>query len=1188
MAVRREERPTSGEASNDLAAALRQVRRRWTTFVAAKAVARAAVAAAAILGCLALLDVLRPPSAAALLPIAALTLVTAALTVAWFLRPVVRRPTSRQVARYIEERCPELEDRIAVAAEVAGQPAAGPFRSMVLAEAVRKLDGVDPDRLVQRDSLRRALMLAGASAAVLVVSLALARAPLARAARTAWWYAFPGQIVIDVTPGDIRLPAGRPLRIVAAIQGAPSIGTATLTIGEGDDRRSVAMTAVANGYQFEIPSVTRDFTYAVSAGSTTSREFSVTALQVPRVERIDVHYQYPAFSGLRARVEEDGGDIYAPAGTEVRLEIHPDRPVKEGELVMLDGVRSGLAATATGTLETTFRVDEDGSYRVSLTDVEGLQNPGETEYFIRTMDDRPPEVRVLRPGGDRQVTPLEEVTIEARADDDYGVERLDLIYSVRGGPERTVRLPGPAAAPSVTGSHTLFVEDLGVQPGDFITYYARARDVGRAKRSTEARSDIFFLEVKPFAEEFVASQSQAMMGGGSDRSLEDLAAVQKEIIIATWKLDRRSTGGKSTQDIKTVARAQGELRVRAEQAMVALGGRPGAQQRRGRQREPEPTDEPLKKAVEAMGRAESALDGLRTSEALPPEMEALNQLLKAQAEVRRRQVARQQAGGWDGNNRNTQDLSSLFDRELQRQQETNYETRNSAQDRQESGDNEDSLTQVRELARRQDEINRRERELAQNREQLSREELKRQLERLTREQSELRRQAEELSRQLARLEAQESEQQSQDGRGKSSTSSQGTDGEMRDVSEEMRSAASELRREDAREASARGERALERLREIEKRLQGNAPDERRRTLGEAQLEAQQIAEAQRRVASEARRLGNSPQSGDAVRRLAGEKERLADRVDQLQERLEQLAGGATGDDRRALADASGSLDRERVAERMREGAASLRKAEQQSVAAGANSSRGSRTPTNGEQAANAGSDRARTVQTEQQLAEALERIADQVGSAGSTRDAESRRLSAELDETRDLRERLREAEQRLEDMASQEARGASGSPASESDPSGRPSASGTPGSREATGANRGGRGTPAASPQPGAGGQTGTAELEAQQRRDAQATEELINQLRAESGAMGGTPEEHRFSLSAPGTEAFKQDFAKWEVLRKEIALALERREVDLSQRLAAKATQDRLNAGADQRMPEEYRKLVAKYYQALASRTKQ
>ena len=68
-------------------------------------------------------------------------------------------------------------------------------------------------------------------------------------------------------------------------------------------------------------------------------------------------------------------------------------------------------------------MSKDGSYRVALNDVDGLANAGDTEYFIRMLNDRPPDVRILRPAGDKQVTPLEEVQIEARADDDYGVRR---------------------------------------------------------------------------------------------------------------------------------------------------------------------------------------------------------------------------------------------------------------------------------------------------------------------------------------------------------------------------------------------------------------------------------------------------------------------------------------------------------------------------------------------------------------------------------------------------------------------------------------------------------------------------------------------------------------------------------------------------------------------------------------------
>ena len=63
------------------------------------------------------------------------------------------------------------------------------------------------------------------------------------------------------------------------------------------------------------------------------------------------------------------------------------------------------------------------------------------------------------------------------------------------------------------------------------------------------------------------------------------------------------------------------------------------------------------------------------SDALPHEMAALQGLLQAQAEIRRREVMQQTGSGMGGMGRQGQDLSALFDKELQRQQRTNYETR---------------------------------------------------------------------------------------------------------------------------------------------------------------------------------------------------------------------------------------------------------------------------------------------------------------------------------------------------------------------------------------------------------------------------------------------------------------------------------------------------------------------------------
>ena len=477
------------------------------------------------------------------------------------------------------------------------------------------------------------------------------------AAETAWLMWSPQSIQIEVLPGDTRVAGGR----AGAIHAVVRVGGRVLmrlepssTVSASGSQRTVPMPRRGNEFEFAFQSVDRTFTYRVSAGSRASRDFTVSALFPPKVRRIDAHYEYPSFTGLPPRDEEDGGDLYAPEGTRVRLRVHTDKPVESGTMSISDGAKTApFRKTGTTELEADLLLTKNEAYRVQLTDADGLRGGGETEYFIRLMDDRPPDVRILRPNGDQQVTPLEEVAIEARADDDYGIAEFDLVYSVAGRPERTAtfsRVAGTNVAK--IGAELLSVEDLRVQPGDVITYYARARDIGRGKRPTETKSDMFFLEVRPFNEEFVSAQSQAMSASG-DPQLESLISAQKEIINATWNIERRSTAGRSAADVKAVSQAQQELRTRSgtddargprrarvPDAAANRSTRPGADAPGGRRgggvrRE---SDGPRGAAA---GRRED-------KEAIPHEMAALQGLLQAQAEVRRRQVS-QQANGASGN-----------------------------------------------------------------------------------------------------------------------------------------------------------------------------------------------------------------------------------------------------------------------------------------------------------------------------------------------------------------------------------------------------------------------------------------------------------------------------------------------------------------------------------------------------------
>ena len=81
------------------------------------------------------------------------------------------------------------------------------------------------------------------------------------------------------------------------------------------------------------------------------------------------------------------------------------------------------------------------------------------------------------------------------------------------------------------------------------------------------------------------------------------------------------------------------------------------------------------------------------------------------------------------------------------------------------------------------------------------------------------------------------------------------------------------------------------------------------------------------------------------------------------------------------------------------------------------------------------------------------------------------------------------------------------------------------------------------------------------------------------------TPEGPELSRSAPGTEAFKQDFAKWESLRQGVASAMDRYEAGIAQRLAEREASERVTAPLKDEVPERYSESVIRYYRSLSRR---
>ena len=641
--------------------------------------------------------------------------------------------------------------------------------------------------------------------------------------------------VLKVTPGDLRMQKGNDLTIVATVE---NIIPKQVDLHLQSNRMSWDSTPMRpedgeQNFIYFLSSLQEDFSYFVDIGEKRSRQYEISVFEMPRLEKLTVDYDYPDYTGMLSRMGEPEGDIIAPRGTRITLNATFNKPVSrvslqfnDGTMVELTSMENSTTAVQPGNLSRhgSFTIDKDATYTIKVLDQENLENVNPQEYFVQAIPDTPPRLTLLHPGKDRKVTSLEEVFLRASASDDYGLNNFSLHYSIAGNDERKVSLLiGPRQKPdlSIEGETLIYLEDLLVKPGDFVSYFLSAADNNGLDGSHEVFSDIYFLEVISTEEEFRRAapgpRGGTMGAEGMQVSQQESSALaenQKKIIAATWKLwQRQKTAetNKIAEDTQVVTDSQSEVLQRARMSLRRLTERFSFSD--------ESYDSAviyMEEAVEQMQSSWEKLDARKLKEALVPQQAALQAILKADALSKRTRIETTRNRGQGEGSRQQQereDLRELFEMEMGRL-ENRYEMpgQNSVAPQQ-AGLTGDILERLRELAQRQEQVHQRQNDLLRRQNQITGNEMKRHLEELRREQESLQRQTEELSRRASRF--------TQEGIGGRRTNRENTNRmqQLDQASRQMREAARSLMREEPETAARQSRQALEKLREQEETMQ---------------------------------------------------------------------------------------------------------------------------------------------------------------------------------------------------------------------------------------------------------------------------------------------------------------------------------------------------------------------------------
>ena len=796
----------------------------------------------------------------------ALILILTITAAAGLLLPL-RRLNRRRAVATAETAFPQFQQRLTTFAERDGQDA---FIELLAGDALQIARFAEPREVVTDRRLWTSLATSAGALVILLWLIAAGPGFLGYGASLLWTGPHRGQAALydlRVTPGDavVRRHADQLVSALPIGLRSPSVKLyahfQSSSKWEAIAMQPKAAGSFAGGYEFLFGGLADNVEYYVTAGAMTSQHYHIRVTDLPAVKQIRVTYHYPTWTGMPPEVEERGGDLRAVTGTEAELDISTDRPLQGGQIQLDNGQKIQLNAGSDNVYHGRVKMDHDGVYHVAGVE-DGQPVRVSEDFFIEARKANPPQIALVRPGhGDYHASPIEEVTVAAKAVDEYGLTDVALHYSVNGGPETTVDLLKQKRDKQSDGSTTISLEAFKMVPGDLISVYATAKDA-----NAESHTDMIFIEADPFEREF--SQSQAGGGGGGGGGGGDPSAQisqrEKEIISATFKqqADKNSTEQQAADIAKLLSQSQSTLRDQA----ISLAGRLEARELTDQVQAISEFQKDMLAASKTMTPASGQLQQQKWKDAIPNEQKALQFLLRAEATFRQIQVAFGGGGGGGGGGGAARDLAALFDLELDTEK-NQYETQKSAATTAEQRDQElaDALKKLDELARREADLAQQQRNGTQTIENKWQQQM-------------LQREAEQLQRQLEQQLAQNGRQGQQNGQKGQSGSASGQSGGQPGNSSGGQPAGQETGQQNGEAAERRQQAALQAL----ERLRQANEDMRRATSQNASAADSRRAADRLREATDL--LGRMQQQ-DA----AGSLGSMAQTAEQLAARQKQQA-----------------------------------------------------------------------------------------------------------------------------------------------------------------------------------------------------------------------------------------------------------------------------------------------------------
>ncbi|MEE2708252.1 MAG: DUF4175 family protein, partial [Gemmatimonadota bacterium] len=478
-----------------------------------------------------------------------------ALTIWRCIFPYLLTLSDDSLGRRVDRHFPDLHDRVTMTLQLWRQRTAqlpdqssGLLNAAIVAsaEATKTVDFSDADA---RYRIPQAGKLFGGTAAGFLTAFTLFFVPLSsafeRLSNPLTDYPVPQLTFVTLKPGNIEIPMGGSVAITASVTGEiPDEATLHLIRSNQTDRAIALPKTTKTTFSHTARGLNRSVSYMVEVGDAVSPRFTINVVDRPIVSSMNLTYEYPKYTRLAPRTTADGsGDIVALKGTNVTVTIKSSQSLTDAQLFMAGTKREQEMTVTDREGKGTLLISQNDQYQILIRNESGRNNGTPPQYQITALSDRLPDVRIISPGQDTDLTENMMVPLVISASDDFGFSRMNLVYQKVTDQEQTKKyIPMDRQVTTFTAPFVWDLLEMGLFPEDVVSYFIEVFDndtISGPKRAVSQTFTVRFPSMAEIYENLDAQQEQQVAEIGE--MLKDHEEAQEKLQNLNRDLEHAST-----------------------------------------------------------------------------------------------------------------------------------------------------------------------------------------------------------------------------------------------------------------------------------------------------------------------------------------------------------------------------------------------------------------------------------------------------------------------------------------------------------------------------------------------------------------------------------------------------------------------------------------------------------------------